>query len=77
MMLHNPWLAASCAACNYGPCEFSPKSDIDDTTDRDTERRTYKIDWTPMGSFVPQCGDKGIKTLEPNTGNINININHL
>ena len=45
--------------------------------DRVTERRTYKPNWTPLGSSKPQCGVKYIVTLDPYTGNNNININHL
>ena len=37
--------------------------------DRELERRTYKLNWTPLGSFGPQCGDKRIKTLDPRNGN--------
>ena len=28
--------------------------------DRETNRRTYKLNWTPLGSSGPQCGDKTI-----------------
>ena len=50
----NPWPAATCAVHNYGPCARLPKSDADDQT----ERQTYKLDWTPleqsgMTSFSP------------------------
>ena len=24
---------------------------------RETERQTYKLEWNPLGSFGPQCGD--------------------
>ena len=42
-----------------------PKSDEEDWMDkqryRQTGRHTYKIEWTPMGSFRIQCGDNAFK----------------
>ena len=38
-------------------------------TTRQTETHTHKLDCTPLGSFVPQNGDKCITTLDPHTGN--------
>ena len=58
-----------------------PKSDEEDWMDkqryRQTGRHTYKIEWTPMGSFRIQCGDKCISNLEPQTGNVFILISSV
>ena len=61
----SPWPVAAYTEHNYGPHKWSPKSDTDDwektRIDREKERQrdgwTYKLDWTPLGSFRPQCGD--------------------
>ena len=37
--------------------------------DIDMDRRNYKLNWTPMGFFGPQYGDKCIATLDSHTGN--------
>ena len=37
--------------------------------DGQMDGRTYNIDWTPLGSFGPQCGYKFTATLDPHTGN--------
>ena len=68
-----PWHAAACTARNYGPHGWYPKSNADDRTERQRDRetdgrmdgrtdghmdwRTYKLDWTPLGSFGYQCVD--------------------
>ena len=44
---------------------------------RETGTQTHKIYWNPLWSFRPLCGDKCIVTLDPHTGNINSNSNHL
>ena len=35
-------------------------------TERQRDRETYKLDWTPIGSFGPQCGDK-VYIISPHT----------
>ena len=36
---------------------------------RETDRTKYILNWTPLGSFRPQCGDKRIVTLDLDTEN--------
>ena len=64
-------------AQNFGLSKWSPKRDVDDQITGKRYRETYgqkgvqeyKLDWTPLGSFGPQCGDKYITTPDPQTGN--------
>ena len=37
-----PWTVAACPARNYGPRECSPKSDVDNPADRETERQGHR-----------------------------------
>ena len=64
----NPWPAVACNAHNYRPhARFTKKGR--GWPGIETERWTYKLDWTPLGSFGPQCGDKYIAMLDSHTGN--------
>ena len=45
-------------------------------TNRNTDRKIYKLDWTPLGSLGPQCGDKliymAIKYFQGNRNKIDV-----
>ena len=51
----SPWPAAACTVRNYGPRFYDRQKVTRMTINR--YRETYKLEWTPMGSFGPQCGD--------------------
>ena len=46
-----------------------PEIDIKKKSEIKTNRNTYKLNWTPLGSSGPQCGDTYIAMLDPQTGN--------
>ena len=60
-----PWPAAAFAARNYRPLFYDHQKATRTTIQRDIEKdiQTHKLNWTPLGSSGPQCGDKIISYI--------------